>query len=298
MMTFPHARLERVIDEFEGGIGVYVKDLATHQIWEHGADQRFPNASVCKVAVMVELFRRAEEGSLSLLDRHRLQQPAPPLGQPSLSFMKDEPELSLGDYCRIMINRSDNAAADFLIRLLTPARINATMEALGFHDTRTNFTIAEWSLVMRGVSVAELAAGDLEPVLPDRPFDRDSLAYSDSLENNVTTARDQGRIMEQLFYGQLISPKASSQMLEILKNTHKNNKLRRIVDYDTIVAHKTGGSNRVQADSGMAFLPSGPLIVCVLTLADDSKYPGVAAIERIGRLAVDALSPQTVASPA
>ena len=296
-MTFPAAQLQHVIEDFDGGVGVYVKDLATHDTWEHAADQRFPNASVCKVAVMVELFRRAQEGSLSLLDRHRLEQPPPPLGWPNLSFMEDEPELSLGDYCRIMINRSDNAAADFLIRLLTPARINATMIALGFNDTRTNFTIAEWSLIMRGVSLRELASSDLESVPSDRPFDRDSLAYSDSLENNVTTARDQGRVLEQLFFGQLISPTASSQMLEILRATHENIKLRRIVDGNTIVAHKAGGSNRVQADSGMAFLPSGPLIVCVLTLAHESRNDAVNAIDQIGRLAVGALSPQCVATP-
>ena len=296
-MTFPRTQLDSVIADFDGGIGVYIKDLATHAGYEHEADQRFPTASVCKVAAMVELFMRAEEGSLSLLDRYRLEQPPPPLGWDSLRFMEDAPELSLWDYCRMMMNVSDNTAADFLIRLLTPARINATMEALGFHDTRTNFTIAEWSLIMRGISVTDLASGNLGSVSLEKTFDRDSLAYSDSLENDVTSARDQGRILEQLFYGQLISPTASSRMLDILRATRENGKLRRITDPGTVVAHKTGGSNRVQVDVGMVFLPTGPLIVCVMTLGREEKPPGVVAIEQIARLAVGSLSPESLAAP-
>ena len=87
-------------------------------------------------------------------------------------------------------------------------------------------------------------------------------------------------------------------MLDILKATRENGKLRRIVDYDTVVAHKTGGSTRVQADVGMAFLPSGPLVVCILALAREAKAPAVAAIEQIERQAVGALSPRCLATPA
>ena len=293
-MTLPRADLDRVVAAFDGGIGVYIKDLATHALYEHAADQRFPTASVCKVAVMVELFRRADEGSLSLLDRHRLP-PPPPAVPGALSHMRDGPELTLWDYCRLMINISDNTATDFLTDLLTPSRINAAMTELGFHDTRTNFTIGEWHLIMRGIAPADVAAA-LSQSPPEGPLDPDSLAYSDSLENNVTSARDQGRIMEQLFYGQLISPTASSQMLDILKATRENNKLRRLTDYDTVVAHKTGGSNRIQADVGMAFLPTGPLVVCVLTLARESRNAAVEAVEEIGRLAVGALAPQCLAT--
>lgn len=94
---------------------------------------------------------------------------------------------------------------------------------------------------MRGVSVADLASGNLGSVSLEKTFDRDSLAYPDSLENDVTSARDQGRILEQLFYGQLISPTASSRMLDILKATRENGKLRRIAGPGTVVAHKTGG---------------------------------------------------------
>lgn len=294
-MTFPHSELDRVIADFDGDAGVYLKDLATQTVYEHDAGRRFPTASVCKVAVMIELFRRAEEGSLNLLDRHRL--PPPPAALPAaMTHMRDEPELTLWDYCRLMIDISDNTATDYLTTLLTPARINATMEELGFHDTRTNFTIGEWHAVMKGADPADVAAALEQPAALDQSLDPDSLAYSDSLDNNVTSAHDQGRIMEQLFYGQLISPKASAHMLDILKATRENNKLRRMTDYGTVVAHKTGGSNRIQADVGIAFLPTGPLVVCILTLARESRNAAFETVESIARLAVGALSPQCLAT--
>ncbi|MDP6065603.1 MAG: serine hydrolase [SAR202 cluster bacterium] len=106
--SLPTQEMDRVADEFGGGVGFYVKDLATGTLHECNADQRFPTASICKIPVMIELFRQAEEGELSLLDRRRLKQPISAAGTGVLRMMEDDPELTLRDYCRLMIQASDN----------------------------------------------------------------------------------------------------------------------------------------------------------------------------------------------
>ncbi len=290
--------MERIAADFDGGVGFYVKDLATGANHHSNADQRFPTASICKVPAMIELFRQAEEGRLSLDDRHRLRGAISTHGTGVLSLVEDEPELTLRDYCRLMISVSDNVATDFLIELLTPKAINSTMDALGFPNTRTNMTLGRWHYLMKGMDVEPSRKNDelLLEQMRAAPNDPNSLPYQDSLDNNVATARDMGIIMERIYYGQIVSPRASFGMMEMLKSCQSRNKIPRDLDPGIEVAHKIGGSNRIQGDVGIALLPTGPLVICVLTLARaPESSPGVNAIAEISRLAVEALSPDSVA---
>ena len=291
---FPIDEMERIAREFDGSFGFYVKDLVTGATHDYNANQRFPTASICKVPVMIELFRRAEEGALSILERRRLTQPLSELGGGVLNIMKNEPEFTLRDYCRLMIAVSDNMAADLLINLLGPENINATMDALGFHNTRTNMTLGEWRIVMRSMKGVE-PSRETDPLVLTTPLDPNSLAYTESLDNNVTSASDMGMIFERVFYGQVVSPNASFQMLEMLKSCDQRHKIPRYLKRDVIVAHQTGGSNRVQGDVGVVFLPTGPMIISLLTLANTQSMAGVEAMGQISQLAIKAFSPESVA---
>ena len=111
----PTAACDQIAADFRGRIGFYIEDLTTGITHEYNADQRFPTASVCKVPVMIELFHQAETGNLSLDDRHRLHGDISTHGSGMLKLMEDEPELTLRDYCRLMISISDNMATDFLL---------------------------------------------------------------------------------------------------------------------------------------------------------------------------------------
>ena len=73
MGVFPDAALRRIAASFDGRMGWHLEDLATGQVHQYRADERFPTASVIKIAVLVELFHQAEVGRLSLDDRHRLR---------------------------------------------------------------------------------------------------------------------------------------------------------------------------------------------------------------------------------
>ena len=294
--SLPINEMDRVADEFDGGVGFYVKDLATGTLHECNADRRFPTASICKIPVMIELFRQAEEGGLSLLDRRRLKQPISAAGTGVLRTMEDEPELTLRDYCRLMIQVSDNMATDLLVDLVGQDRVNATMEALGASNTRTSMTLGKWHYLMKGLA-------DLEPsrandhILMAADVVRDSISYSDSLENNVASARDMGTILERIYYGQIVSRMASHEMLEMLKGCDSRTKIPRDLKPDVVVAHKIGGSNRIQGDVGIALLPSGPLVISILTLANEGGgAQGMDLIAGISRMAVEAFSLGSVES--
>ena len=58
--TFPRGKIDRIIDQLPGRIGVVVKDLSTGEAFEHDPHGRYATASVFKLPIMVELFRQAE----------------------------------------------------------------------------------------------------------------------------------------------------------------------------------------------------------------------------------------------
>ncbi|MBM3934559.1 MAG: serine hydrolase [SAR202 cluster bacterium] len=104
-----------------------------------------------------------------------------------------------------------------------------------------------------------------------------------------------GVIMERIYYGQMVSPKASWEMLEMLKDCQARTKIPGRLKPDVVVAHKIGGSNRVQGDVGIVLLPSGPLVISAFALANDIKTgAGVQLIAELSRMAVEAFSPESV----
>lgn len=65
----PADRIAALAASLDGEVGLYAKHLGTGETVTLHPDARFPTASVIKVAVLVEAFRRDDEGSLSLDER-------------------------------------------------------------------------------------------------------------------------------------------------------------------------------------------------------------------------------------
>ena len=294
---FPTAAYDQIATDFRGRIGFYIEDLTTGITHEHNADQRFPTASVCKIPVMIELFRQVEIGTLSLDEHHRLQRAISTHGSGILKLMEDEPELTLRDYCRLMISISDNMATDFLLGVVGLKSVNATLDAMGFPNTRTSVTLGRYHYRMFGM--ADVPCNRENDVLQHKRaqthgVDLNSISFQDSLENNVATPRDMGSILKQLHAGQIVSPQASVAMIEMLKLCNDRRMIPRDLKPDIPIAHKIGSSGRIKGDVGLIFLSTGPLVVSAFALASDDGVRGDETIAEIPRLAVEAFSPKSI----
>lgn len=295
---FPRAAYDQIAADFCGRIGFYIEDLTTGITHEHNADQRFPTASVCKVPVMIELFRQVEIGRLSLDERHRLQGNISTHGSGTLQLMEDAPELTLRDYCRLMMGVSDNMATDFLLDVVGLESVNATLDAMGFPNTRTSVTLGHYHYRMFGMD--DIPCNRENDVLQQKRaethgVDFNSVSFQDSLENNVATPRDMGVILKQLHAGQIVSPQASAAMIDMLKLCNDRRMIPRDLKSDIPIAHKIGSSGRIKGDVGLIFLPTGPLVVSAFALASGDGIRGDEAIAEITRLAVETLSPESIA---
>ncbi len=297
MDRFPSEILEKTLKSFNGEASIYIKDIKTGKTFEHQPHLPLPTASICKIPVMIELFKQASEDKLSLQDRHRLSSKISAYGSGVLSMLYDEPELTLYDYARLMISVSDNMATDVLINLLTPDEINATMDSLGFTNTRTSVTMGEYHYRFFGSGHLPTNRENDTRILNSQAksgTDPESISYQGVPQNNITSAADMGQILEQLYGGKIVDPDSSTAMINLLKDCRAKTKIPRHLNTDVVVAHKIGGSNRIQGDIGIVYLPTGPLVISALTLGNDRESRGNDTIAELSKIAVGALSPSSL----
>ena len=134
---------------------------------------------------------------------------------------------------------------------------------MGYHNTRANMPLGVWHYLMKGVVEtpsrerdAAIRSGELN----DGPGDKD-LPFASDLRNNVASARDLVDIMEKIHAGEMISAEASAQMIDMMNVPKSPNRIRQYLKPDIETARKTGGSGRIKADTGIVYLPTGPMFV-------------------------------------
>lgn len=222
--------IERALASFPGDVAVVVSDPRAGTTYEHGADRIFASASLYKLAVMVEAYRSAAAGGVSLDDS------AVTITDDDMIDDGVETDsgtvLTVRDALERMITRSDNSCARALLRLLDTHQVNATAQAIGLGATRINTTLPE----------AERTA-----------------------DENTTSARDMARLFSGLVRGTVVSPAASAEMLGVLSRQQINDRLPTGLPDGTPIAHKTGNLDGVAHDAGVITTPLGPRVVVLLT---------------------------------
>ena len=297
--------MDRVGEEFDGRFGIYVEELNSGVRYGYSDNERFPTASVCKVTVMMELFRQAEAGQLALDDRCRFNGDTICRGGSQvLDTTQDAPELTLRDYCRLMITVSDNTATDFLMGVLVEAvgegAVNAMLDDMGYTQTRTPVTMGRYHYRMAGL-------GDDVPTCPENDelqrenskahsHDYDSLSYTDSPENNVAAPREMADMLKKIHHGQMLSAKSSEEMLGMLKDGRDRRMIPRYVKPEITIAHKYGSSGIIKGNVGIIYLPSGPLVVAGFALGrpGNNAELGSVAIARVTRLSAAVFSSESL----
>ena len=198
-------------------------------------------ASVIKIPIMMEAFRQFENGELNPRQTYQIkaEDKMPSCG--ALNRMHDGLEVTMRDLVELMIVLSDNSATNILIDRLGIDRVNATMEAQGLKVTR----------------------------LRRKLFDRAGMEAG--LSNHVC-AREIGLLLERMYAGTLVSPEASAQMLEILRNQKLNGKMPFFLKPRGVAcAHKTGEDDGITHDVGVVYAKN-PFVLCMLS--EETDVPG------------------------
>ena len=244
------AGLRSVLDSLPGDtleVSVAVRDLATGDSLLIDAHRPMHAASTMKVPVMLQLFRMADAGTLSLDDSVPVRNEFRSIADGSayaLSPADDSDQeiyrlvgrrLTVRELIERMITRSSNLATNTLIALADPVRIAATLGELGASETR----------VLRGVE--------------DNPAFRAGMS-------NTTTAYGMMRVLEGIASGRAASERATGEMIAILERQEFREMIPAGLPPGVRVANKTGWITGIDHDAAIV-LPAGraPYVLVVLT---------------------------------
>ena len=216
------------------------------------ADKPFHAASTMKLPVMIELFRQAKAGTVSLDEQLPIRNEFRSIvdGSPYTLSEGDDSDkavyaaagktMTLRHLCDAMITVSSNFAANLLIEKLGVDNIRGTVARLG----------AGGMQVLRGVE--------------------DQKAFDKGL-NNTTTARGLMVLLDRLAHGQAVDAASGAAMIEILKRQKFKDAIPAGVPAGTAVAHKTGTITKIHHDAGIVYAPRPYVLVLLVRGIEDRK---------------------------
>jgi beta-lactamase class A len=298
-----------IIAEYAGDVGVAIEHVESGRGFDINGHKRYPLASVYKLPMLVELFRQAEQGTLSLDDRIRITRENYQPWGPVMSRFDLGLEPTLRDLAYWMVVQTDNLATDLILERVGPANVRATLRRMGLDeisvDRSTKVLIFDYYGF--GSESNYRLTGDTLLVL-NRVFgrihaQRDSIAknrgpISDPVKQYSADPRDTGsplqvnQLLVRLVRGEVVSKAASDRMIAIMLDTQTGpGKIPGLLPRGTPVAHKTGDWPTSNNDAGIIFLPGnrGHLAVTVLDVdMRDQMDATTRMIARIARAAYDA----------
>lgn len=135
-MAPPDTPLQRTLEDlsvrFSGRVGIAAHHLGTGEEVHLDSDAVLPTASVIKLPLLVELYRRANSGTADLNRRISLTAADIRGGSGILKELEPGLNLTVRDAARLMIVLSDNTATNLVIDHLGGTEgVNATMQSLG-----------------------------------------------------------------------------------------------------------------------------------------------------------------------
>jgi beta-lactamase class A len=212
---------------------------------------------------MIELFRQAEAGELSLDQPLLIDTEFASIVDGSAYSLTAEEDSdqeiyrhvgesrSLRELCTAMITISSNLATNLLIERLGVENIRRTVTALG----------ADGMQVLRGVEdIKAFRAG----------------------KSNTTTARGLLVLLERLARGQAVSSTADSEMVAILERQELRGGIPAGLPEGTPVAHKTGNITAIHHDAAIV-RAARPFVLVVLVRGLEDEERSARLIADIAR---------------
>jgi beta-lactamase class A len=238
------------------GVAIVAPDGAG---FSHRGDDVVRSASTIKIAIMIEIFRRIDEGELSLDDPYRLRAADKVPGSGVLQHLHEGIELTLGDVVYLMMSISDNPATNILIDHLGFEAINATMRTLGLRQS----------------------------VLGRKMMGRPA---RESEQENLATPNEFARLMGSILDGTAASAQSCERMVALLQLQQNARRIGRFVPEGTRWGSKTGSYDTVANDVGFVMMDDGPLVISAFTSNVPDMVAGEMVLSELAREAIGACS--------
>jgi beta-lactamase class A len=224
--------LDAIAGKLDGTVGYRIVDVTSGETVASRLDNEpFPTASTIKLAILYELFKQAEAGTLALdtpqpVDRKQI------VGGTGVLQHLTAPVLSMRDIAALMIIVSDNTATNVVIDAIGMANVNSRMASLGLTGIKLRRKMMDSEAVRRG-------------------------------DENVASPGALVRIAELLWKGEGLRADSRDAARKILHQVP--GQIRDAVPPSIAVASKTGQLDAVRAEAGVVELAGHPFALSVMT---------------------------------
>lgn len=243
-------QLKTMLSGYEGEWSVYVKDL------DQGKELVLNNkplysASLIKIFVMAETYESMDTVQENLAVRLKA---APD---------SDIAAKKAGSLLTNMITVSDNESYNELVRLQTAKydfgagarKINRYLKKEGYEDTEVLHTLAPSVTVPTGIG-----------------------------DNNMTSVKDCGLLLERIYNGECVNKEASEAMLELLLGQKKKTKIPGGLPGEIQTANKTGENDTEQHDIAIVYGEKTTYLLCIMSENCPKEAAAVKNIQDISRV--------------
>ncbi len=309
------ADLESLFADFHGEAAVYAKDLSTGREVAINADKSFYLASVAKVFIMASVYDKLEREGLT---REHVLPFTPEDYREKTRTLRDRygEKWTVQHVIDPMINVSDTAATDLLVKFVGEDQVNAFVKSLGIPGigritsighldreimTRIDSRFAEvpYHLLERWQRGGEVAA-IVPAYFPTDPRTlpayrlRYGAAYRDYYATgwNSATPRAMGAVLERIARGTLVSATSSRWMMETMGNSGGPRMGRRLPP-TTWTYSKDGGKYQVTCSVGIIREGTFEMLVGAFTQKCDRDNGGD-VVSRAAEIAYAMLRPASL----
>jgi len=229
-------QVDALVKNFNGTIGIYIKDLKKGRVTTYNADTVFPTASIVKVPILIGIMDKMNRGELTYGQSLTYRDSLLYAGVDILGSFKQDEKIELGKLVMLMLTMSDNTASLWLQSLAgTGTRINAILDSMGFVHTRVNSRT------------------------PGREANRTQYGWGQS------TPREMSLLFEKIYKGEVVSKTASDKMLRLLnRNFFDREAVSQLPPY-TVVFTKNGAVNQTRNEVVLVKGQQSTYVFCIMT---------------------------------
>ena len=228
--------LNKLVEDFNGDVGIFVKHLPSGREIAIQADTIFPTASMVKVPIMTRIFELMHMDSLHYDSTHVYEDRLFYGGEDVVASFKAGERISLHKLLFLSISFSDNTASLWLQELSgTGTKVNEFMSSIGLEHTRVN-------------SRTE-----------GRQEDFRKYGWGQ------TTPREMAKLVEKIYNGDVVSPEASDEMYRLMSKSFWDKEALSSIPKNINVASKQGAVNQSRSEVFLVNAPENDYVVSVIT---------------------------------
>jgi beta-lactamase class A len=218
---------------FSGRLGFHAVRLEDGESVELRADERFPTASVIKVALCCAVLDLVGRGDADFGQTVRLPPPERRVAGGGILKQLELDSLSLRDAIELTVTLSDNVATNALLEVCKTDAVNGYLAGIGLAQTR----------ILGPVDFVGIGAG-LERGI------------------GVSTPREQTQLFSALAQARILTPDLCRYLVGVLARQHYQDQIPRWLPWNPyaqyhgrsqplMVANKTGELDGIRADAGL-----------------------------------------------